>query len=283
MTQFGLAQIVRPDLNALKNQYQGKSSAIPIAWPGVKDPAAWPDGVPPQDYYPTLLAGTPVPFGSRVVVWLPVFLRWTSAQKSIAQVAPYAWQFVWRLRNGQSYAQFSTKGVPSAGYRFPSPDKHAGFYTIPAAVGGGITVAAPATPSFDPVNVGQLGQRSRPIENWVQPSAAVLGDMTGIGSTNLLPLLADGRNGYIEQETPALNNPPQGNLNLALSWNPVVVDALGDELILLQTPPTTGTWDFTSPYSDKLLFDALEENPDVGVYVISGTGVAGTVQNPQAT
>lgn len=270
MTQFSISKIVRPDLTAMAGQYQGKSSEIPICWPGTIEAGGVGSG------YINLMQGTPVPLGGRLIIWLPSFIRWTSSQKAAVQVIPYAWRFVWRLRNAEMFSRDFQSGKQTA-FHFSSGDMRNGIFTVPAAVSAGILVGPAMTPPFDPSNISQLAQQLELVENWAQPNSTVLGDVTALGSPDLRPILANGGRAFLEQARGNASY-PQANLTTLVSWNPIVIDALGDDLVILQTSVSSGTWSFTDPYSDKLLYQALYDNPDIGIYIMSGTGEAGTVQ-----
>jgi len=274
VTQFGLAKVVRPDLTALTLRYQGKDSDIPIAWPGVADTLASDPVVAGER---NLLAGTAVPLGSKVLVWLPQLLRWTSDREAAMEITPYAWRFVWRLRNPEYYIKMQQKGQQTGGYHFPSARKTSGYVTIPAAVDTGFFVGSVGTPPFDVVSVQQASQQISKIENWVQPKATVLGNSFVIGGADKRPLDVLGNPLLIEQGTPLT---PYSDV-ASISWNIVELTALGDDLVILQTATSTGgTWDFTDPYADKILYQSLTDNPDFGVYVLSGEGTSTSqVQN----
>lgn len=274
MTQYGMAKVVRPDLTALSLRYQGKASSIPIAWPGVKDTLS--DDVLTAGQT-NIVAGTPTPLGSKVFVWIPQFLRWTSEVRGSMELVPYAWRFVWRLRNPEYYTKMQQKGQQTAGYHFPSVRKLSGYVTIPSAVDAGIYVGQTGTPPFDAASVQQLSQVVEKVENWYQPRATVLGNTFSIGGADRRPLDSLGAPLYLEQGSTLTAY----NQIMIAGWNIVELTALGDDLVILQSADdTSGTWDFTDVYKDQVMYQTLTDNPDFGVYVLIGDGAnSSQVQN----
>jgi len=283
MTQYSLAQIVRPDLTAMSLQYQGKSRAIPICWPGKLDPIV-DDTDAGEDM---LVAGTPVSLGARVMIWFPVLCRWADQTRGAAQLIPYAWRMVWRLRNPQYYTKMYQKGQLIGGYHFPnaavSGVSSQGYpmVTVPAAVDVALTLDYEGVPSFDdPVDVGQT---ERPIylsETVVQPKGLVLGNSFAFGGIDTRPLDASGTRMNLQQGSDVT---PFKNIGFT-GWNVFETVAKGDDLVILQGthppafPAVYGTWDFTSDYEDKVLYQSLLDNPDFGVYVLTGEGQVTTLQ-----
>lgn len=101
--QFTVARILKPFAD-FEDQYQGESPHIPIAFfpedmndpnHGVMttDPSAGDTG-----YADNLLRFVPVPFGSRICVWIPYAVGY-DAENEAYTAQQYVYVFQWRIRN----------------------------------------------------------------------------------------------------------------------------------------------------------------------------------------
>ena len=106
--QMGMFQVIRPMPN-FESIYQGVAGTVPIAFPGVLAPEA---GRPGFD--PNLLAGIPVPLGSRLLVQIPMTID------TYTPIADYAYQFIWRTRNQTAVAEAILSGRQASPYHLPS-------------------------------------------------------------------------------------------------------------------------------------------------------------------
>jgi len=97
--QWGTATVLQPFAN-FEDVYQGGFAGNPVAFPGTIDQQAT-NGVAGFD--PTLIAGTPVVLGSRLMLWIPLCML----DYTVPTV--YAYQLVWRLRSISDYVYTSEK------------------------------------------------------------------------------------------------------------------------------------------------------------------------------
>jgi hypothetical protein len=268
--QYGLAQIIRPDLPTMKAQYQGKSNLLALAAPGVRDASAGKPG-----YSNNLLAGVTVPFGAKLHLWLPAILR-SSSNAGAASISSYAYRLIWRMRN---VSDFQNQGIPYHFRGSPKVDSVAGtnLNTIPAAVDCGKAVPPPEALLNPGVSLGALSEQEIMVTNVIMPDATVARDMRGLGGGLLTaPLFLDGAVSVVEQ---AINNQVNALEQALVTFNPIQVTAQGDELIILINSLNKSTWDFKDPEADKPLYDMLDLNPEFGIYLVAGTGGVNQTQN----
>lgn len=251
--QFSNRYLLRP-YAGFTTDYQGQASNTPIALTEVVDPPA---GAPRDSlaaartalYDPNLVRGLPVPFGSRIVLWLPSVVVGADAGR-------YVWTLVWRLRNLNDHL---LTGQP---YHVPTTDPgvidtiaNQGRVAVPAAWQ---TVTYAETPA--------------PATNSGSATASIRNESLSTGAIQnpVRPLLPGGVPGVVAQGI--LNpgtTPPQ--IATAPQWQATEVQALGDELVLLCTRATSlGTWDFAG---NDASFGSYFGNasPQYGVYVLVGT------------
>jgi hypothetical protein len=98
--QFGMVQLMQPTAN-FESIYEGEGAAQPIyLFPEGDniDPLAR-DGI--AGYDSDLARGLPVPFGSRVVLWLPNLAYVVDESSTLG----YEWVLIWRLRNVFDFRQ----------------------------------------------------------------------------------------------------------------------------------------------------------------------------------
>jgi hypothetical protein len=254
--QFTNARVLKP-FAGFEEVYQGESHAIPIAFPGTLDAQAGDDGMAPN-----LLAGAPIPFGSRVLVWIPVAVF-------APNVSFYEYRFVWRLRNVRDFRTQRTA------FHFPRQSPGAPDSTVPPAQPRFVIPAAsdvviyeqaePAAGSFLPGVMRVLNQAYR------------IGDGGGAGDP-FLPPGSPAATGIYQQ---GVLDPATAGAQSAGDpiFQPLWMDAAGDELIVLVTPQdTTGNWDFTNVAEDLPFSNIYGDGNgahaifrDVGIYLFTGT------------
>lgn len=258
--QLTAARVLKP-FSTFKDVYQGKSSSIPIAFPGGLDPRAGQNGIAPN-----LARGLKMPIGARVCVWIPVAVYQADPNNPIA--VSYDYSFHWRLRNVADFRQ--------------SPDRPP--YHFPRQSPG-----APDTSS--PVNTRVVIPAANDVIIYEQPQPAAYAPgvmrvfkqtyQIGDGGGAVLPLLADGSGSAMQQGVldPALG----ATFANGPIFQPLWMDALGDELIILATRTGSAgeTWDFTDPAKDLPFWNIYggptgvanphPSYPDLGITVMQGS------------
>lgn len=270
--QFGIAHILRPFAN-FNAVYAGIPSYRQIMVSEVVNPpggealdplaAAGTSGIDPN-----LVRGLPVPFGSRVVIWIPKIMP------NIFPQIRYNWSISWRLRNVFDYRQ------TRAPYHYP---KQGLGVTDTSTVPPGLRTVIPAanqtivyTQEPQPAGVTATVVSSMRIEDI---SAGGTYGPALVGS-NGLPLTPTGALGAIQQGLldPAVVGFGDDGLAQAPFYEMHEVQAVGDELLIgVWREPAEApndVWDFDSV--DSSLFTFLGDGrrgpmPDVGVLVMCGS------------
>lgn len=249
--QFTWASIIKP-FPGFEAVYQGQSHAIPIAFPGVRDPRAGTDG-----FSPNLLAGIKVPLGARLLIEIPVAVL-------APNVAFYDYTFVWRLRNVRDFR------VDRTPFHFPRQSPGAPDSTVPPAQPRFVIPAATDVILYEQAEPAAFGNGVMRVVKQVYR----IGDGGGAGD----PLLPDGANGIYQQ---GVLDPATAGAQAAGDpiFQPIWCDVMGDELIVTVNPVPTepvGTWDFAGvdlPFSN-IYGTGNGAHPvfrDIGIYVMTGT------------
>ncbi len=218
--QFSTVRVFRP-FTGFENVYEGQSGDIPIAIPGNLDQDAGKTG-----FDANLLAGIPVPFGAKMVIWMPTIFNFTISDGFV--VRPYRYTIVWRLRN---LRDFRTRRAP---YHFPRQSfGENNQFIIPSGVNTVITNAEPRS-----VNVtGSQFSTYRSSDSEVGIENMVVRSV--IPKPPLTPASA---NAALQQGL------AQGNVgsNTTVTFNPWQLDVLGDEMLILVNKPDgdTSDWNF---------------------------------------
>ena len=262
--QFGTARILRP-FAGFVDVYQGQPASTPIMLTEVIDPPGG-DPVDPlaavrtAGYSPRLLRGIDVPFGSRVVLWLPAIY----AVEAPSTVIRYQWTLIWRMRNVFDYRQAR---IP---WHFPKQD--AGAAETGAEAGPRVVIPC-ATQTL------HYSESPEPAAVTSNVTTNLRNESVSTGSTPLSnPLLPDGTIGYFQQ---GLGDPNVSPIFSQPLYQLHEVQACGDELLigLSRDTAAVANWDFNT-----LLFNDWQVNfylggsglaappkPDVGVYVLTGS------------
>lgn len=251
--QFSNRYLLRP-YEGFVADYQGQTSSTPILMTEVLEGA----GGSPRDplaaartplYSPNLVRGLPIPFGSRVVLWLPSLVVGADAGR-------YVWTLVWRLRNLSDHLL--------TGQPFHLPSSDAGVIDTAANEGRVPIPAAWQTVTYAETPV--------PATNSGSATASVRNESFSTGAVQqpIRPLLPGGTPGVISQGIldpgtlpPLLGSAPQSQVQ--------EVQAVGDELLLFCSRDTSlGTWDFAG--TDAVFGSRFgSATPQYGVYVLVGT------------
>lgn len=253
--QFGAARVVKP-FPGFESRYQGLPGTTPIALPGVLDSLAGKPG-----YDPNLMAGVPVPMGSKLMLWFPSVIGGGSAGPGQSITWPYRYEIRWRLRN---LSDFQSN---RAAYHFPKQ-----------SLGENSQFVIPAAKNVILFEGGRNADnlQSNFVSNRTVASVESYEFTTFSGPP---PVMPNGQLGALEQGLGGTGSGgPTDNQNAA--YNVIDIDARGDEMIIFVTkPPDQGPWDFTQ--GPGLINDQLFSRfygggtgkilPDLGIYAFSGS------------
>lgn len=260
--QFSAVRIFKP-FQGFELTYQDVPVSVPIAIPGTLDPQAGKSG-----FDPNLLAGIPVPMGSKMIVWIPSIFNINSPSGLLVQ--PYKYRFIWRMRNISDFRR------SRAAYHFPrqSPGTN-GQFVVPSAskvaiyesVAQNFTtgIEAPLSSQFNSYFEGRQNSFSESIAcQSVVPSP---------------PLTSAGNPGAYQQGLAAA----AAGSNLTVTFNSIQMDVEGDELIVLvdrnyNLVDEERNWDFTGGNKDSgfsAFFGTADgtRDPirDMGIYIMTGS------------
>lgn len=266
--QFNVASILRP-FEGFESIYTGISVDTPLMFSQggtALDPLAGTTG-----YSPKLLKGLSVPYGARIVLWLPIVSGLQGGQNFSFSFWYYKWTVSWRLRNVYDFRQsripfhYPKQGAGVSDTNYPPQTRSR--VVLPAAVNSiAFTQVAPVAPSS------------------ITTTTVLNADITSPNAAAVsLPLLPDGTLGYYQQ---GLLNPGDAAGETVASqplYIPYEIQCEGDELLLGMTRPSSpdvgsaaaaGTWDFAGVDGQiSLLFGngSGKPYPDIGVYVSAGS------------
>jgi hypothetical protein len=255
--RFGIPDIMRP-INNFDTVLEGVSAVngsfglFPSAdGPGRPLDEAAESG---QDGYdPTLIRAARVPYGSRVVVWVPHLYYQDSAET----LAPYTWVFIWRLRNLFDFRNFRKP------YHFPKQ-------TPGVPVGGATRLIIPAANQ----SVVYSREEPDPAVNARAVQLLITESYQCAGQAAKRPWLDAGvTNGKIEQGFGLPNVFP----NQEPTWEVHEMQAVGDELIVYIDRATTAelgltNWNFAGLNArDAQLATFFNSSTAAGLYIFRGS------------
>ena len=252
--QMGNFSVVRP-FDGFEAVYDGQPASIPIAFPGTLDPLA---GKP--RYAANLLAGIPVPLGSRVALQIPI------AVDLYTPSSGYQYQIAWRLRNSQSYLENITTGnAPVAGYHLNGDVP--GRNEIQSAPSSSLYFIPGASDI-------EIFEQSEPVGNGA--ATLIVRQQVYVPvmeSPWIPPLLPNAIPAIWQQGTYQYSS---NDNNGGPTWFPLWLDACGDEMIILAYKLAGEAWDFAG--DDKAFSNTygtndggLPNNPNVGILVSTGS------------
>jgi len=239
--QFGVAKVLKPYLN-FESDYQGVSGSKPIAIPGNLDQKAGTAG-----YNSALLGATAVPFGSKIVLWLPTLRR--TFQSTVVE---YRYQILFRLRNVLDF-QLDRKA-----YHYPRQ-----------GVGENNEVVVPACQQ------GVIYEGVEPQTTGSGASADAFQRLVGETYTPTsevaqAPFVPGGGGDAVYQQ--GLGN------NSKVTFAVMQLDCTGDEMIILATKSNGANWDFDASGQDSGFSEffgtadgARSVIRDTGIYVFTGS------------
>jgi hypothetical protein len=253
--QFGLVSILRP-FAGFEAVYQGQNVDVPLMF--TQGGEALDSLAGTTGYSPKLLRGLSVPFGSRIVIWLPLAFGYND----LVNFWYYKWTISWRLRNVYDFRQ---KRIP---FHYPKqgpgvPDNASPRVVIPAAVNQIAYTQTP--PAFNPDTTTALNV------DIVSPHYNVINQ----------PLLPDGSSGQYQQGIlPSTSGamPPY-----VPSYVPYEIQCEGDELLIGVTRNAVAdegakenkpTWGFGDNEPDRYISDLFGSGVNVGPFVDIGVYVS---------
>lgn len=250
--QFSLARIVKP-YPGFEAVYQGRTAPNPVAFPGERDADA---GKPGFDA--NLMAAIEVPFGARVVLWIPLCVSTTGG---VPSVTLYTYSVYWRMRN---VTDFRNRRRPyhlqnqSPGVADTTPVTGGPRFVIPAAA------QLLAFEETEPVGATDPGVLNLRAQTFIPRAGGIIE-----------PVFADGQVGRMQQ---GIYDPfVDGGLANDPIFNPFWFDAEGDEMIILaqRTDQAAGAWNFaTTDLAFSNIYgtgNGTHPNlPDLGIYVFTG-------------
>jgi len=251
--QMGIVRILRayPTFAAL---YQGEAvatNAIALSEGGI----ALDEQAGTVGYDPRLVAGLSVPLGAKCLLWLPNMWGRLGVDR-----LPYIYTLYWRMRNSYDYNQEYQKP-----YHFPKQVDGVAETLVEAGPRVVIPAACPSvTYVQDEPAVALVATQHMFHENFQQIGTA--------GAFNVIN--PDGNRGAIQQGI-AASSPLFGHLRPAFTAYETI--AAGDELVIVVNRGDTdegaaANWDFEGADGAFNTFYGDPDNPDLGVYVIVGTG-----------
>lgn len=239
--QFTNVRTLRP-FEDFQSVYQGVAGTVPISMPGTLDALAGTPG-----YSPSLLAGLPVPFGSRLALWIP----------APCPTGPYRITIVWRFRtlrdfvnpaNARGRAPYhipiQRPGVPDSTVVPPAPR-----VLIPAAV----AVVAYEQPEPTPC----LGGASLVVHR----EELIARITAGSG----VPLLPNGTFATIQQ---GVLDPATSPIAPFPIFGPFWRDVEGDEMLINIEKNDATPWDFSPGGADEVFSQIYTVS---GILVLTGT------------
>lgn len=250
--QFSVARVFRP-FAGFENVYQGESGSIPIAIPGNLDPDASKTG-----FDSNLLAGISMPLGAKAILWFPTIFNRTVDGLTIQ---PYQYTIVWRLRNLRDFRN------TRAPYHFPKQSfGENNQFVIPSGVN---TIIAEGIPRSTDATNSQFEQKRS------SSSEVTIENMSFQSAVANAPLTPAGNVGAYQQGL------AQGDVgsNTSVTFNPVQLDVLGDEMLIIVNKVTAGDWSFDSVGGADAGFSAFFGTADntrqpiqsMGIYVFTGS------------
>ncbi|MBW2672290.1 MAG: hypothetical protein JRD89_02590 [Deltaproteobacteria bacterium] len=251
--QMGIVRILRA-YPTFAELYQGETvagHAVALSEGGIElDEQAGQVG-----YDPRLISGVATPLGAKCLLWLPILLARSGVDR-----LPYVYTLYWRMRNTYDYNQQFQRP-----YHFPKQAQGVAETLVEAGPRVVIPAACPSVTYVQPEPaVGLVATQNMLHENFRQVGAAGAFDIIN----------SDGARGAIQQGI-AASSPLGGHLRPAFTAYECI--AAGDELVIVVTRGDTDeqaapNWDFAGVDGAFNTFYGDPDYPDLGVYVLVGTG-----------
>ena len=252
--QFSMGRVFRP-FSGFESVYEGVSVNTPIAIPGTLDPNAGEPG-----YDPNLLAGIPMPMGSKALIWFPTIFNESAV--SGLEIQPYRYSILWRLRNLRDF-----RGGRNP-YHLPFQSLGEGNqFVVPCGVNTIVGESFFLSQNTAILNANVNEKRVSESEVGIE----TLSFKSGVAFTPLTP------NGSTAAYQQGLAQGLVGS-NKSVTFNPVQVDVLGDEMIILIDRPvgSSDTWSFEFADSGLSAFFGTAGGTrqlirSMGIYVFTGS------------
>jgi len=271
--QFANVRVIKPFQN-FEGVYQGQSAAIPIQFFEVgKNPR---DGAAAErqvGFDRNLSRGIPMPFGSRVCLWLPMAVSSDGAQQPTLSTQNYQYFIAWRYRNVRDF-----RNPPGEEQRKPwhIPQQRAGQPDTRPAPNGGERSFLPAAIRSVVYEMANPGALANAVQDLRVETVVPKLNFPAIQP----PLLPDGTAAALQQGVldPGVFGPQATNPLYMPFWT----DTEGDEMMIFATREDVtapgATWDFTDSASDLPFSDVYGTGngthailPDAGILITQGT------------
>lgn len=268
------ARVLKPPDN-FEDTYQGLSAVnVPIAIPGTLDFRAGQRG-----YDPALMAGIPIPIGTRLLLWLPQAIAVEGFPTT-----PYEYRIMWRLRTQDDTNEAANRSPPGQ-----------------VGLVGHLNQALPGVPADNGANPNDqtqerivipcalhsiLFEQNEPAGTFLDVTNNLRGERYSVRGQSYAPdgtgeapfVVGSGSRAIASQGVYA--SPGSGTgLFGGPTYLPWMVDAMGDEYILLVSRSDAGTpnWDFASTdFGFSRLFGTANGTrnpiPGIGIYALEGSG-----------
>jgi len=263
--QFTMSRILKP-FRDFEDIYQAQNPHIPIAF-FPEDPNDLNHGVQTTDpsahetaYADNLLRFTPVPLGSRIMVWIPYAIGW-DATNGVITTQQYQYIFQWRIRNLE-HSHLTVRGGEMEPHHIVTIDGRPNRLDANDVLQRRFIPSARRTVIMAQADVGgNLPQvndlRTERIENICDDTR------------QQLPLLPNNEVGYYQQGVldPAEFStalPPLDESAWRSMYRPFWFDCEGDELMItaLRDDAYTngGAWDFNASGADMAFSSVYGRN-----------------------
>lgn len=260
--QFSLVTVLKPFVG-FEDKYQGQAATIPVAFPGTIATEAKSGTAGTQSGFdPNLLSGLRVPLGSRIQLWIPQ----AGGNDGEGQpVSSYQYFVAWRYRNVRDFR------IDRRPYHIR--DQRAGIPDTTAPVGTqerSVIPAAIRSVLYEPANPGGFANALADLR-----VEAIVPTLNNLAIQP--PFLPNGNRAVIQQ---GIFDPTVfGTVASNPIWQPVWLDAEGDEMIIFATRvDVTNPWNFAVGGEDFGFSDIYGDGdnrhavlPNVGIYVVTGS------------
>jgi len=259
-----IRRVLRP-FSGFEAVYQGADAEIPVAFPGTLDLEAGKAG-----YDPLLIKFMPVPFNSRLVLWIPLTLN-VSGEGATPPRA-YRYEILWRLRSIEE-ANESVEALlpPAEQLRYSEPFREFGVDYV-----GARRVIVPC--AMETIVFRQT-----------EPGTGFTNGTENLRGNFIIP------NGEVVPETPLMPPPAaptaqgalgqgifgQASSNASIGPTYMTYETMvaGDEFAILARRATVAggdVWDFTLTNEDRTFSDTYGTNngahpeiPGLGIFVLT--------------
>lgn len=260
--QFSVARVFRP-YEGFETDYSGQTVRRPIAIPGNLDP----DALQPSGFDSNLIAGIPVPMGSKVMLWIPTIFQ--DNGDGDFGIVPYRYQISFRLRNIRDFRE------RRSAYHFPRQSPGAGGEFVVPAAQKVVLFEGPRTQLIN----GPATSQFSTVPEVFATHEAVVERITFPSELPMPPLVPGGALGSYQQGVVDFGG--AFNANQTVTFNSIQLDCEGDELMIAvdkaDNQNNDDTWNFSDPNGTDFGFSQFFGTGtgaivrDLGIYVFTGS------------